>query len=65
MTAMYIAPHPAMESQGLNASIRPILGEPTTGFETADRRDGRPSASRALETEMLAWEYFVNELEFE
>jgi len=65
MTAMFIAPRPTVESQGLNASIRPILGESTTGLESADRKDGKPSASRALEYELLAWEYFVNELEFE
>ncbi len=65
MTAMFIAPRPAVESQGLNASIRPILGEPTTGLESADRKDVRPPAPKALEYELLAWEYFVNELEFE
>jgi len=65
MTAKYTAPHPAVESQGFSHSIRPILGETTPGVDTSDRNDRKPTVPLAHEWEGMAWEHFVNELEFE
>lgn len=59
------APHPAMETSTVANAIRPILGETNFHAGKSDRREPSLLALQLLETERLAWEFFVNELEFE
>ena len=66
MTTAFISHEPSQEKRfGATNEIRPILGshpKQQVGF-TDEVEKGKAQKSRIRE--MLSWEFFVNELEFE
>ncbi|MBM3442502.1 MAG: hypothetical protein FJX89_07360 [Bacteroidetes bacterium] len=57
-------PHPVMEASCM-PTIRPILGESNDRSSLSDDRPSTLWVRSHQETEKMAWEFFVNELEFE